>query len=36
MAKQITQFAEEQIGQFSANTTTNPKEHCNNVVAEKD
>ena len=33
MAKQI---AEGPIGQFLAKTTTNPKEHCNNVVAEKE
>jgi len=33
LAKQI---AEGQSGQFSVNSQTNPKEHCNNVVAEKE
>jgi len=33
MAKQI---AERQSGQFLVNNQTNPKEHCNNVVTEKE
>jgi len=36
MTKQIAQIVEEQISQFSGNTTTNPKEHCNNIVVEKE
>jgi len=36
LAKQIAQIAEGQSGQFSVNSQTNPKEHCNNVMAEKE
>jgi len=36
MAKQIAQITEGPTSQFSANTTTKFKEHCNNVVAEKE
>jgi len=34
MVKQIAQIAEGQIDQFSANTTTNPKEHCNKITTK--
>jgi len=34
MAKQIAQIANGLNDKFSANTITNPKKHCNNVVAE--
>jgi len=34
MTKQIAQIAEGQIDQFSTNTTTNPKEHCNKITIE--
>ena len=33
---QLTQTVEGKIGQFSANTTTNPKEQCNNITTEGD
>jgi len=33
---QLTQTVDGKIGQFSANTTTNPKEHCNNITNEGD
>jgi len=33
---QLTQTVDGKIGQFSANTTTNPKEHCNNITTEGD
>ena len=36
LTKQIAQIAEEQNGQFSVNSQTNSKEHCDNVVAEKE
>jgi len=36
MGKQIAQIAEGQIGQFSANTTINPEEHCNKITTESD
>ena len=31
---QLTQTVEGKIGQFSPNTTTNPKEQCNNITTE--
>ena len=33
---QLTQTVEGKIGQFSANTTINPKEQCNNITTEGD
>ncbi|XP_068492294.1 uncharacterized protein [Phaseolus vulgaris] len=36
LTKQISQIVEEQSGQFSVNRQTNSKEHCDNVVAEKE
>ena len=33
---QLTQTVDGKIGQFSANTTTNPKEHCNNITTKGD
>ncbi|XP_068465847.1 uncharacterized protein [Phaseolus vulgaris] len=36
LTKQIAQIPEEQNGQFSVNSQTNSKEHCDNVVAEKE
>jgi len=36
LVKQIAQIVEGQSGQFSVNSQTNLKEHCNNVVAEKE
>ena len=36
LTKQIAQIMEEQSGQFSVNRQTNSKEHCDNVVAEKE
>jgi len=36
MGKMAKQFEEIQSGQFSVDSQTNPKEHCNNVVTEKE
>ena len=36
LAQKIAQIGEGQSGQFSVNSQTNPKEHCNNVVVEKE
>jgi len=36
MEKVVKQFEEIQSGQFSFDSQTNPKEHCNNVVTEKE
>ncbi|XP_068504555.1 uncharacterized protein [Phaseolus vulgaris] len=36
LTKQIAQIPEEQNGQFSINSQTNSKEHCDNVVAEQE
>ena len=36
LTKQISQIVEEQSGQFLVDNQTNPKEHCNNVIAEKE
>jgi len=36
MGKMAKQFEEIQSGQFSVYNQTNPKEHCNNVIAEKE
>jgi len=36
MAKQIAQTTKGLGDKFLANTITNPKEHCNNVVTEKE
>jgi len=36
MAKQIAQIIERQSDQFSVTNQINPKEHCNNVVIEKE
>ncbi|XP_068475111.1 uncharacterized protein [Phaseolus vulgaris] len=36
LTKQIAQITEEQSGQFLVNRQTNSKEHCDNVVAEKE
>jgi len=33
---QIAQIVDRQIGQFSANTITNPKEHCNKITTKGD
>ena len=33
---QLIQTIDGKIGQFSTNTTTNPKEHCNNITTEGD
>ena len=33
---QLAQIVDEKIGQIPANTTTNPKEHCNNITTEGD
>jgi len=33
---QLAQIIDEKIGQFSANTITNSKEHCNNITTEGD
>ena len=36
LTKQIAQIVEEQNDQFSVKSQTNSKEHCDNVVAEKE
>jgi len=36
MEKVAKQFEEIQSGQFSVDSQTNPKEHCDNVVTEKE
>ena len=36
MGKVAKQFEEIQRGQFSVDNQTNPKEHCNKVIAEKE
>jgi len=36
MGQMAKQFAEIQSGQFSVNNQPNPKEHCINVVTEKE
>ena len=36
MGKVAKQFEEIQSGQFSVDNQTNPKEHCNKVIAEKE
>ena len=33
---QIAQIVDEKIGQFSANTSSNPKEHFNKITTEGD